>query len=61
MLKYLLYAAIFFIGYRIFKYISTIELSSHFKSKDKDKTEQEPYSKYNIQDAEFKDIDEKKD
>jgi len=61
MLKYLLYAAIFFIGYRIFKYISAIQLSSPFKSKDNDKTEQEPYSKYNIQDAEFKDIDEKKD
>jgi len=58
MLKYLLYAAIFYLGYRIFKYVSKIELSAPFKSKKPKQEEQEPYSQYDIQDAEFKDIEE---
>ncbi len=58
MLKYLLYAAICYLGYRIFKYVSRIELSAPFKSKESKQEQEEPYSQYEIQDAEFKDIEE---
>ncbi|MFH1851580.1 MAG: hypothetical protein ABIA75_04480 [Candidatus Neomarinimicrobiota bacterium] len=58
MIKFLLYGVIVYLGYRIFKYMSNLQISASVKSKSKKNGDKKPYSKFDIQDAEFKDIDE---
>jgi len=58
MIKYILYGIIFYLGYRVFKYISNIQIGSNNKVKTDKSDQQDSYSKLDIQDAEFKDIDE---
>ncbi|NQU27011.1 MAG: hypothetical protein HQ528_01840 [Candidatus Marinimicrobia bacterium] len=58
MIKYILYGIIFYLGYRVFKYISNIQIGSNKKVKTEKSDQQDSYSKLDIQDAEFKDIDE---
>ncbi len=59
MLKILLYGVIIYLGYRAFKYLTSdqISLSGDDKADLKEKSSEE-YSKFDIQDADFTDIED---
>ncbi len=59
MIKLLLYGAIIYLGYRVFKYVSGEQMKFKVDNKPEAKEdENKDYSKYEIQDADFTDIDE---
>ena len=55
--KYILLAAIIYLGVKIYQFVKQFRIMTGDKTKNKP-TEEKDYSKLEIRDAEFKDLDE---
>ncbi len=60
MIKGLLYLLIIYLGYQIFKFVSRISITGNAQVKKTKKEDSGDYSKLNIQDAEFEDLEDDK-